>query len=159
MAAMKARLIATGERAPVWVAEGFGEYRKRLSHWLPLELVEVEPGLRGKGRDPQRAIEEEGRRVLAALPKNAHVVALDVPGRAWSSEQLAQRMEHWRQQGRDLAFLVGGPEGHAPDVLAAASESWSLGPLTLPHMLVRLLVAEQLYRAAALLANHPYHRA
>ena len=86
------------------------------------------------------------------------IFALDVPGKAWSSEQLAQRMEHWRQQGRDLAFLVGGPEGHAPEVLAAASESWSLGPLTLPHMLVRLLVAEQLYRAAALLANHPYHR-
>lgn len=159
MAAMKARLIATGERAPSWVAEGFAEYRKRLSHWLPLELVEVEPGLRGKGRDPQRAIEEEGRRVLAALPKNALVVALDVPGKAWSSEQLARRMEHWRQQGRDLAFLIGGPEGHAPEVLASASESWSLGPLTLPHMLVRLVVAEQLYRAAALLANHPYHRA
>ena len=155
---MKARLIATGERAPSWVAEGFAEYRKRLSHWLPLELVEVEPGLRGKGRDAQRAIDDEGRRVLAALPKNAHVVVLDVPGKAWSSEQLGQRLEHWRQQGRDLAFLVGGPEGHAPEVLAAASESWSLGPLTLPHMLVRLLVAEQLYRAAALLANHPYHR-
>jgi len=156
---MKARLIATGERAPAWVAEGFGEYRKRLSHWLPLELVEVEPGLRGKGRDPQRAIEEEGRRVLAALPKNAHVIALDVPGRPWSSEQLAARMEHWRQQGRDLAFLVGGPEGHAPEVKAMAAESWSLGPLTLPHMLVRLVLAEQLYRAAAMLANHPYHRA
>ncbi len=156
---MKARLIATGERAPAWVAEGFGEYRKRLSHWLPLELVEVEPGLRGKGRDPQRAIEEEGRRVLAALPKNAHVVALDVPGRQWSSEQLAARMEHWRQQGRDLAFLIGGPEGHAPEVKAIANESWSLGPLTLPHMLVRLVLAEQLYRASAMLANHPYHRA
>src|SRR5690606_18044560 len=97
---MKARLIATGERAPSWVAEGFAEYRKRLSHWMPLELVEVEPGLRGKGRDPQRAIEDEGRRVLAALPKNAHVVTLDVPGKPWSSEQLAARMEHWRQQGR-----------------------------------------------------------
>jgi 23S rRNA (pseudouridine1915-N3)-methyltransferase len=156
---MKARLIATGERAPAWVAEGFGEYRKRLSHWLPLELVEVEPGLRGKGRDRQRAIEDEGRRVLAALPKGAHVIALDVPGKPWSSEQLAVRMEHWRQQGRDLAFLIGGPEGHAPGVVAAADESWSLGPLTLPHMLVRLVVAEQLYRAAALLANHPYHRA
>ena len=102
---MKARLIATGERAPGWVAEGFTEYRKRLSHWLPLELVEVEPGLRGKGRDPQRAIEDEGRRVLAALPRNAHVVALEVTGKPYSSEQLAQRLEHWRGQGRDLAFL------------------------------------------------------
>ena len=155
---MKARLIATGERAPSWVAQGFAEYQKRLSHWLPLELVEVEPGLRGKGRDAQRAIEDEGRRVLAALPRNAHVVALEVSGRAHSSEQLAQRMEHWRGQGRDLVFLIGGPEGHAPDVLAVADETWTLGPLTLPHMLARLLVAEQLYRACAMLANHPYHR-
>ncbi len=156
---MKARLVAVGERAPGWVAEGFAEYRKRLSHWLPLDLVEIEPGLRGKGRDTARAIADEGARVLAALPKGALVVALDGRGRTWSSEALAQRLEHWRAQGRDLAFLIGGPEGHAPEVLARANENWSLGPLTLPHMLVRLLVAEQLYRAAALLANHPYHRA
>jgi len=156
---MKARLIAVGERAPAWVAEGFAEYRKRLSHWLPLELVEIEPGLRGKGRDAARAMHDEGARVLAAVPRGAHVVVLDGRGRAHSSEQLARRLEHWRGQGRDLAFLVGGPEGHAGDVLARADEHWSLGPLTLPHMLVRLVLAEQLYRAAALLANHPYHRA
>ncbi len=137
---MKARLIATGERAPSWVAQGFADYQKRLSHWLPFELVEVEPGLRGKGRDPQRAIEDEGKRVLAALPKNAHVVALEVTGKQYSSEQLAQRLEFWRGQGRDLAFLIGGPEGHAPEVKAAAHEQWSLGPLTLPHMLARLVV-------------------
>lgn len=156
---MKARLVAVGERAPGWVAEGFAEYRKRLSHWLPLDLVEVEPGLRGKGRDAVRATADEGARVLAALPRGAWVVALDGRGRSWTSEQLAQRLEHWRGQGRDLAFLIGGPEGHAPEVLARADEQWSLGPLTLPHMLVRLVLAEQLYRAAALLANHPYHRA
>lgn len=156
---MKARLIATGERAPAWVAQGFSEYQKRLSHWLPLDLVEIEPGLRGKGRDAQRAIDDEGRRVLAAIPKNSHVIALEVTGKQHSSEQLAQRLEHWRGRGRDLAFLIGGPEGHASEVLAGANETWSLGPLTLPHMLARLLVAEQLYRAAAMLANHPYHRA
>jgi 23S rRNA (pseudouridine1915-N3)-methyltransferase len=156
---MKARLVAVGERAPAWVADGFAEYRKRLSHWLPLDLVEVEPGLRGKGRDAARAMSDEGARVLAAVPKGALVVALDGRGRAWSSEELAQRLQHWRNGGRDLALLVGGPEGHAPEVLDAADERWSLGPLTLPHMLVRLVVAEQLYRAAALLANHPYHRA
>ena len=156
---MKARLVAVGERAPAWVAEGFAEYRKRLSHWLPLDLVEVEPGLRGKGRDAARAMADEGARVIAAVPKGALMVALDGRGRAWSSEELAQRLQHWRNGGRDLALLVGGPEGHAPDVLDAADERWSLGPLTLPHMLVRLVVAEQLYRAAALLANHPYHRA
>ncbi|GGZ54921.1 ribosomal RNA large subunit methyltransferase H [Lysobacter xinjiangensis] len=156
---MKARLVAVGERAPGWVAEGFAEYRKRLSHWLPFELVEVEPGLRGKGRDAARAQSDEGARVIAAIPRNAWVVTLDGRGRGYTSEQLAQRLEHWRGQGRDLAFLVGGPEGHPPEVLQRADESWALGPLTLPHMLVRLVVAEQLYRAAALLANHPYHRA
>ena len=152
---MKARLVAVGERAPGWVALGFAEYQKRL----PLDLVEVEPGVRGKGRDTARAMADEGARVLAALPKNAHVVALDGRGKMHSSEQLAQRLEHWRGQGRDLALLIGGPEGHAADLVAPAHEHWSLGPMTLPHMLVRLVLAEQLYRAAALLANHPYHRA
>lgn len=156
---MKAVLIAVGERAPDWVAAGFSEYQKRLSHWLPMALVEIAPGIRGKGRDAARATSDEGVRVIAALPKQAHVVCLDGRGRAYRSEQLAQRMEAWRQGGRDLAFLIGGPEGHAPDVLSAAHENWSLGPMTLPHMLVRLVVAEQLYRAASLLANHPYHRA
>lgn len=156
---MKARLVAVGEKAPAWVAEGFAEYQKRLSHWLPLELLEVAPGLRGKGRDAARAMADEGARVQAALPRGAWVVALDGRGKAHSSEQLAARLEHWRQQGRDLAFLIGGPEGHAPEVLDAADERWSLGPLTLPHMLVRLVLAEQLYRACSLLANHPYHRA
>lgn len=156
---MKARLIAVGEGAPGWVAEGFGEYRKRLSHWLPVDLVEVAPGLRGKGRDAQRAMQDEGARVLAAVPRGAHIVMLDGGGTAHTSEQLATRLERWRASGQDLAFLIGGPEGHAEQVRAAAAESWALGPATLPHMLVRLIVAEQLYRAASILANHPYHRA
>ncbi len=156
---MKARLIAVGERPPAWVADGFCEYQKRLSHWLPLELVEIAPGVRGRGRDAARAVQDEGARVLAALPRHAQMVALDGRGKEWSSAQLAQRLEYWRGLGRDLAVLIGGPEGHAPEVLSRADETWSLGPLTLPHMLVRLLCAEQLYRAAALLANHPYHRA
>lgn len=151
-------MIAIGEGAPAWVAEGFAEYRKRLSHWLPLELTEITPGLRGKGRDPRRAMQDEGARVLAAVPKGARIVLLDGDGKAYGSEQLARRLEHWRAGGQDLAFLVGGPEGHADEVRNAAVESWSLGPATYPHMLVRLIVAEQLYRAASILANHPYHR-
>ncbi|HTA65667.1 MAG TPA: 23S rRNA (pseudouridine(1915)-N(3))-methyltransferase RlmH [Xanthomonadaceae bacterium] len=156
---MKARLIAVGDRAPDWVATGYADYAKRLSHWLPLELVEIAPGVRGKNRDTARAALDEGQRVLAALPRNAHIVALDGGGKMHTSEQLAQRLEYWRGQGRDLALLIGGPEGHASEVRAAAHEIWSLGPLTLPHMLVRLVVAEQLYRAASILTGHPYHRA
>ncbi|MCK7595186.1 23S rRNA (pseudouridine(1915)-N(3))-methyltransferase RlmH [Pseudomarimonas salicorniae] len=155
---MKARLIAVGTSMPAWVQEGYAEYVKRLSHWLPLELVEVTPGTRGKGRDARRAMEDEGERVLAAVGKGARIIVLDGGGRGHSSERLALRMEAWRGMGQDLAFLIGGPEGHAPAVLGAAAESWSLGPLTLPHPLVRVVLAEQLYRAASILANHPYHR-
>jgi len=156
---MRARLIAVGERMPGWVAEGFADYRKRLSHTLPLELVELKPGTRGKGRDDARAIHDEGMAILAALPRDACVVALDGGGKAWSSEVLAEKLAQWRMAGRDLAFLIGGPDGHAPEVLARAEQTWSLGPLTLPHMLVRLVVAEQLYRATTIMAGHPYHRA
>jgi 23S rRNA (pseudouridine1915-N3)-methyltransferase len=156
---MRARLIAVGERMPDWVADGFDEYRKRLSRELPLDLVEIRLGARGKGRDPARAIADEGAAVRAALLKDVHVVALDGRGSAWSSEQLAAELKRWRMEGRDLAFLIGGPDGHAADVLSNAHQRWSLGPLTLPHMLVRLVVAEQLYRAVTMLAGHPYHRA
>jgi 23S rRNA (pseudouridine1915-N3)-methyltransferase len=156
---MRARLIAVGERMPGWVAEGFAEYRKRLSHELPLELVELKPGMRGKGRDGVRAMQDEGIVILAALPQDSHVVALDGRGKNWSSEDLAAQLARWRMAGRDLAFLIGGPDGHAPEVLARADQQWSLGPLTLPHMLVRLVLAEQLYRATTIMAGHPYHRA
>jgi 23S rRNA (pseudouridine1915-N3)-methyltransferase len=152
---MRACLIAVGERMPAWVQQGFAEYVKRLSRELPLELVKVS----AKSRDPARAMAEEGAALLAAVPKGAHVVALDGRGKAWSSEELAQQFARWRMQGKDLAFLVGGADGFAPAVLERADQKWSLGPLTLPHMLVRILVAEQLYRALSLLGNHPYHRA
>jgi 23S rRNA (pseudouridine1915-N3)-methyltransferase len=155
---VRARLIAVGERMPRWVADGFAEYAKRLSHDLPLELVEVKPGSRGKRRDDARAMADEGASLFVAMPRDAHIVALDGHGTAWSSTQLAEQLSNWRMSGRDLAFLIGGPDGHARDVLQRADQRWSLGPLTLPHMLVRLLVAEQLYRSVTILNGHPYHR-
>ncbi|HUH30348.1 MAG TPA: 23S rRNA (pseudouridine(1915)-N(3))-methyltransferase RlmH [Rhodanobacter sp.] len=155
---MHARLIAVGERMPGWVAEGFAEYRKRLSRELPLELVEIKPGHRGKGADDARAMQDEGAAILAMVTRDTHVVALDGGGKSWSSTALAEQLAQWRMVGRDLAFLIGGPDGHAHDVLARADQVWSLGPLTMPHMLVRLLLAEQLYRATTILAGHPYHR-
>jgi 23S rRNA (pseudouridine1915-N3)-methyltransferase len=154
---VRARIVAIGVAMPAWVADGFAEYRKRLSRELPLELVEIKPPARG--RDLKRAMAEEGDALLAAVPRDAHVIALDGRGSSWSSEQLAEQLKRWRMDGRELAFLIGGAEGHADAVLARADQRWSLGPLTLPHMLVRLVVVEQLYRAATILAGHPYHRA
>lgn len=156
---MRARLISVGERMPAWVADGFAEYTKRLSRELPLELVELRLGERGKGRDLARALEDEGVAMLAAIPRGSHVVALDGRGKTWSSEELAAQLAQWRMAGRDLAFLIGGPDGLAAAALARADQRFSLGALTLPHMLVRLVLAEQLYRAVSLLSNHPYHRA
>jgi 23S rRNA (pseudouridine1915-N3)-methyltransferase len=153
-----ARLIAIGERMPAWVAAGLAEYTKRLSHELPLQLIELKPGARGKGRDDARAMADEGAEMLAALPRDAHVVALDGHGSAWSSEQLAKQLLDWRMAGRDLAFLIGGPDGHAREVLQRADQRWSVGALTLPHMLVRLVVAQQLYSEVTIDYGHPYHR-
>ena len=154
---MRARLIAVGDRMPAWVADGYAEYVKRLSRELPLELVEISTKQRGS-RDPARAIADEGQQMLAAIPKGAHVIALDGRGKSWSSEELAAQLAQWRMQGQDLALLIGGPDGLAPTALERAQQRWSLGPLTLPHPLVRIVVAEQLYRAVSLLGNHPYHR-
>jgi 23S rRNA (pseudouridine1915-N3)-methyltransferase len=154
---MRARLIAVGDRMPAWVMAGYDEYAKRLSHELPLELVEISTKGRGQ-REPSRAIADEGAAMLAAIPKGAHVIALDGRGKPWSSEELAQQLTRWRMLGSDLAFLIGGPDGLANAVLERAQQRWSLGPLTLPHPLVRVVIAEQLYRAVSLLGNHPYHR-
>jgi len=152
---MRAWLIAVGDRMPSWVSDGFGEYVKRLSRELPLTLTEVT----AKSRDPARVNTEECQALLAAIPKNAHVVALDGRGKSWSSEELSEQLGRWRMLGKDLAFLVGGADGLDNNVLDRADQRWSLGPLTLPHPLVRIVVAEQLYRAASLLSHHPYHRA
>lgn len=143
---------------PRWVAEGYEEYAKRLPPECPLRLTEVPTGRRGKGLDPRRAIAEEGARIVKALPARAWVIALDVQGRAWSTEELAAELGRRLGSGRDLAFLVGGPEGLAESCRTRADELWSLSRLTFPHPLVRIVLAEQLYRAWSLLRGHPYHR-
>jgi len=139
---------------PAWVQDGYAEYARRLSRELPLQLVEIST----KSRDPARVNADEGAALLAAIPKSAHVVALDGRGKAWSSEDVAVQLARWRMLGKDLAFVIGGADGLAAAVLDRADQRWSLGPATLPHPLVRIVVAEQLYRAVTQLGNHPYHR-
>jgi len=151
---LRAFLIAVGERMPAWVQDGYAEYARRLSRELPLQLVEIST----KSRDPARVNADEGAALLAAIPKSAHVVALDGRGKAWSSEDVAVQLARWRMLGKDLAFVIGGADGLAAAVLDRADQRWSLGPATLPHPLVRIVVAEQLYRAVTQLGNHPYHR-
>lgn len=155
---MRIHLIAVGTRMPGWVQEGYREYAGRMPPECSLHLVEIPPGRRGKGADVARAVREEGERMLAAVPRDARAVALEVEGRSWSTEALAQRLGDWLQDGRDLALLVGGPEGLSEACRARAELQWSLSPLTLPHSLVRVIVAEQLYRAWSVLQGHPYHR-
>lgn len=154
---MRVSLIAVGQRMPAWVQQGFAEYTQRLKVRLPLTLVEVPAVKRGSG-DIARAMEEEGRRLLAGVKPDHHVVALDERGRTRTSVELSQWLGQRLQAGRDLCFLVGGADGFAPAVLARADERWSLSALTLPHALVRVVFAEQIYRAVTLLDGHPYHR-
>ena len=155
---MKIRLIAVGTKMPAWVEEGYGDYAKRLSGEITLELVEIAAGKRGKNADIARITDREGEAMLAAIPSGDRVVALDVKGRSFSTEGLAATLEAWLPAGRHTSLLIGGPEGLAPAALARAEERWSLSLLTLPHPLVRVLLAEQLYRAWTLLKGHPYHR-
>lgn len=156
---MKLRLLAVGQKMPAWVQDGFAEYANRMPPEARLELVEIPLGQRGKSQPVERAVREEGERLLAACGDRDLVIALDVRGKSWSTEQLAENLGGWQQEGRDVSLLVGGPDGLSADCLARAERRWSLSPLTLPHPLVRILLAEQLYRAVSILKNHPYHRA
>lgn len=155
---MRIHLISVGRRMPSWVEAGYGEYAKRLPAECSLHLVEVEPRRRVKGGSPDQARIEEGERILKAIPKGAGVVALDLAGGPWSTEALAGQMRGWMGEGRDRVLLVGGADGLSAACLERADQRWSLSNLTFPHQLVRILVAEQIYRAWSLLKGHPYHR-
>lgn len=144
---------------PGWVTEAWTDYSRRMPRELTLELRELPVARRGRNPDLARLRRQEGQALLNAVPSGYHRVALDGGGTAWSTEELAGALRAWMAGGRHCAFLVGGPDGLDPDCLAAAEQRWSLGPLTLPHALVRVVLAEQLYRAWTIIANHPYHRA
>lgn len=143
---------------PDWVAAGYAEYARRLPPECALRLLALDPLHRGGATTPAQAREDEGRRILKTIPKGAGVVALDVAGQCWSTETLAMKLGDWRASGQDQALLIGGPDGLSQDCLERAAHRWSLSALTFPHPLVRVIVAEQIYRAWSLIQGHPYHR-
>jgi len=155
---MKIHIIAVGDRMPEWVEAGYREYARRLPRECRLELHEIPAGRRTKGADIRRLIEQEGARQLAAIPAGAHVVALDRLGKQLDTEALAQELKRHLAGGEHLALLVGGPEGLAPACFERAKERWALSKLTLAHPVVRVVLAEQLYRAWSIIRNLPYHR-
>lgn len=153
---MKLLVAAVGHRMPDWISAGWSEYARRFPPHLPLELLEVSPAGRPGGA---RGAALEAERLRARLPDRARKVALHGSPRPWSTEQLAERLADWQQFGDPVCFLIGGADGLDPDLLAECEQRWSLGPAVYPHMLVRVIVAEQLYRASTILSGHPYHRA
>ncbi|PKM31850.1 MAG: 23S rRNA (pseudouridine(1915)-N(3))-methyltransferase RlmH [Gammaproteobacteria bacterium HGW-Gammaproteobacteria-11] len=155
---MRIRLISVASRMPQWVEQGYSEYAKRMPPDLPVELVEIPLTTRGKNADIARLMRREGEQMLAATQPGERIVTLEVNGRNWSTEVLAEQLENWRLDARTVNLMVGGPEGLASEVLARSDQRWSLSALTLPHPLVRILLAEQLYRAWTILNRHPYHK-
>ena len=155
---MRILVIAAGNRQPTWVDEGFDDYARRLRGSCTLELLEVPLGHRSKSSSSQKARKDEGERMLRAIPPTAPVIALALAGRPWSTEQLAERLRHWARVGAPVCLLVGGPDGLSDECAARAAVQWSISPLTFPHGLVRVVLAEALYRAWTLNEGHPYHR-
>ncbi len=143
---------------PSWVEQGCHEFLRRFPPDLAVAFHEIPAGKRGKNADIARILDKEGEQTLQAIGKGDRVVTLEVTGRAWDTPTLAKQLSHWQMDGRNISLLIGGPEGLAPACIARADQRWSLSALTLPHPLVRIIVAESLYRAWTLTQNHPYHR-
>ncbi|HZP92098.1 MAG TPA: 23S rRNA (pseudouridine(1915)-N(3))-methyltransferase RlmH [Burkholderiales bacterium] len=157
---MRLHLLTIGRKPPAWVAAGFEDYARRMPRELPIVLTEIRPGRRDADSPAQRARarSEESARILAAVPSGSVKIALDERGQTFTTVQFAHRLEAWMREGRDLCFIVGGADGLDERVRNAADLMLSLSALTLPHALVRIVLAEQLYRAATLIRSHPYHR-
>lgn len=155
---LRLSLLTASNRQPDWVEDGAAEYAKRLRGRCTLEIKTLPLARRTASTPAERAIADEGERLLAAIPAGAHIVALDERGKPWSTKDLAAKLDGWMRLGAPVAFLVGGPDGLSPACLSRANERWQLSALTLPHGLVKVVVAEALYRAWSLLEHHPYHR-
>ncbi len=156
---MKIYLIAIGSKMPQWVTHAYQDYAQRLPRECQLVLKAIAAEKRTKNSDLNKIKIKEANKLLAAIPNNCRIVALDVQGQSWSTEGLAKNLNTWMMSGQDIALLVGGPEGLTDEVRRKAQQLWSLSPLTFPHPLVRVVLSEQLYRAWSITANHPYHRA
>lgn len=146
---------------PEWINAGFDDYARRMPREMPLALTELKPEPRSdkpSAGDIARILEQEAQRIEAALPKAGLTVVLDETGKTVTTRQLANKITRWREDGRDVTFVIGGADGSAARLKNSADWLWSLSPLTLPHGLVRVVLAEQLYRAMSILGNHPYHR-
>jgi 23S rRNA (pseudouridine1915-N3)-methyltransferase len=155
---VKFLIVAVGERMPRWVEEGFAEYAKRFPRKARVELIEIRSERRSHTRTVQQLLAGEAKRIEGAIPPGCKKVVLDERGSELTTTGLARRAAVWLAEGRDIAFLVGGPDGLAPAIKDTAEFSFRLSALTLPHGLARVLLAEQLYRALSILDNHPYHR-
>ncbi|MEE9452105.1 MAG: 23S rRNA (pseudouridine(1915)-N(3))-methyltransferase RlmH [Gammaproteobacteria bacterium] len=155
---MKLNIIAVGQRPPVWVSEAFVDYAKRFSAELNVRLTEIPLRKRTSTADINRLMHQEGTDMLKHIASNSLAIALDVQGQSWSTPVLVTQLNAWMQQGRDVNFVIGGPEGLAPACLDRADKRWSLSALTLPHMLVRVILIETLYRAWSVVKGFPYHR-
>lgn len=156
---MKIRVLAVGVRMPGWVQEAWKDYAKRLPHDCALDLIEIRPEPRTSGKTTAQLMAAEARRLEAAIPAQAWRVVLDEHGQDVSTLALARHLEDWRGAGHDVCIVIGGPDGLDPDLKRSAQQTLRLSSLTLPHPMVRVLLAEQIYRAWAILAGHPYHRA
>lgn len=154
---MRLRVLTVSGNPPAWITAGWDDYARRLPRHLQLELTSIAPAVRHGAGDIPQARQREADKLLQ-LSTDCYRIALDGEGQQWSTGKLADKLRQWQGMGRDCAFMIGGADGHAEQVLQQADARWSLGPLTYPHHLVRVILAEQLYRAHSIISGHPYHR-